>query len=87
MADHKRLNDENGDYKVPDRIGGLEALEELKQVCFGREWRFIEVDVTFEVSIVPVVGLGCILTRPGVPGAPRESRGPDVSLHDWYVPL
>lgn len=50
MADHKRLNDENGEYMVPDRIGGLEALEELRQVCVGRDWRFIEVDVTFEVS-------------------------------------
>lgn len=47
-ADHKRLNDENGEYKVPDRIGGLEALDELRLVCPGREWRFIEVDVTFE---------------------------------------
>jgi asparagine synthetase B (glutamine-hydrolysing) len=48
-ADHARLEKENGEYAVPDRIGGREALEELKRTC-EREWRFVEVDVPFDVS-------------------------------------
>ena len=30
-------------YQVPDRITGLAALEELKLLCPGRQWHFIEV--------------------------------------------
>jgi hypothetical protein len=48
-ADHARLEKENGEYAVPDRIGGREALDELKRTC-EREWRFVEVDVPFDVS-------------------------------------
>ena len=36
------------DYLVPDRISGLEATNELRSCCPGREWRFIEVNVTYE---------------------------------------
>ncbi|RSH81467.1 hypothetical protein EHS25_006824 [Saitozyma podzolica] len=46
-ADHARLEKENGEYAVPDRIGGREALDELKRTC-EREWRFVEVDVPFD---------------------------------------
>ncbi|ODN76195.1 hypothetical protein L202_06116 [Cryptococcus amylolentus CBS 6039] len=35
-------------YKVPDRISGLEAWEELRQVCPGRDWRFVEVNVPYD---------------------------------------
>lgn len=48
-ADYARLEKENGEYAVPDRIGGREAIEELKRTC-EREWRFVEVDVPFDVS-------------------------------------
>lgn len=38
-------------YVVPDRLSGLEAVEELRNVCKGREWRFVEVNVPYEVGV------------------------------------
>ncbi|KAK8845569.1 hypothetical protein IAR55_006284 [Kwoniella newhampshirensis] len=35
-------------YDVPDRISGRDAVTELRAVCPGREWRFVEVDVSYE---------------------------------------
>ncbi|EKM83696.1 hypothetical protein AGABI1DRAFT_124024 [Agaricus bisporus var. burnettii JB137-S8] len=35
-------------YMVPDRISGLEELEELRLVCPGRTWNFVEIDVPYE---------------------------------------
>ncbi|OXG43600.1 cytoplasmic protein [Cryptococcus neoformans Bt120] len=35
-------------YAVPDRLSGLEAVEELRSICKGREWRFVEVNVPYE---------------------------------------
>ncbi|CAH1163744.1 unnamed protein product [Phaedon cochleariae] len=32
-------------YKTPDRQTGLETLEELRQLCPEREWRFFEIDI------------------------------------------
>lgn len=37
-------------YAVPDRLTGLEELEELKRLCPWRQWNFVEVDVTYQVS-------------------------------------
>lgn len=38
------------EYDTPDRLSGYEALTELGKACEGREWRFVEVNVTYEVS-------------------------------------
>jgi hypothetical protein len=38
------------EYDTPDRLSGYEALAELRAACEGREWRFVEVNVTYEVS-------------------------------------
>ncbi|OCF41643.1 cytoplasmic protein [Kwoniella heveanensis CBS 569] len=35
-------------YDVPDRLSGRDAVAELRQVCVGREWRFVEVNVPYE---------------------------------------
>ncbi|WVQ93551.1 hypothetical protein IAU59_000626 [Kwoniella sp. CBS 9459] len=35
-------------YDVPDRLSGRDAVAELSEVCVGREWRFVEVNVPFE---------------------------------------
>ncbi|WVF65921.1 hypothetical protein IAT40_000659 [Kwoniella sp. CBS 6097] len=35
-------------YDVPDRLSGRDAVAELREVCQGREWRFVEVNVPFE---------------------------------------
>lgn len=43
-------------YDVPDRLTAREAVEELMRVCPGREWRLVEVDITYEVSTSTVVG-------------------------------
>ncbi|KAF9036442.1 hypothetical protein BDZ89DRAFT_1157526 [Hymenopellis radicata] len=37
-------------YLVPDRKTGLEQLEELRALCPGRTWNFVEVNVPFEES-------------------------------------
>lgn len=39
------------DYAVPDRVSGLEAVEELRQSSTGREWRFVEVNVPHKVGL------------------------------------
>ena len=31
----------NPDYLVPDRVGGLNELEELRRLCPGRQWNFV----------------------------------------------
>ncbi|KZT36613.1 hypothetical protein SISSUDRAFT_1024067 [Sistotremastrum suecicum HHB10207 ss-3] len=35
-------------YAVPDRESGLEELDELRTLCPGRIWNFVEVNVDFE---------------------------------------
>ncbi|KAH8991989.1 asparagine synthase-domain-containing protein [Lactarius akahatsu] len=37
----------NPDYLVPDRVTGLSELEELRRLCPGRRWNFVEVDVPY----------------------------------------
>ncbi|KAI9454864.1 asparagine synthase-domain-containing protein [Lactarius psammicola] len=34
-------------YLVPDRVSGLSELEELRRLCPGRQWNFVEVDVPY----------------------------------------
>ncbi|KAH9964424.1 asparagine synthase, partial [Russula dissimulans] len=35
------------DYLVPDRSAGLNELEELRKLCPGRQWNFVEIDVSY----------------------------------------
>nr|XP_031863485.1 uncharacterized protein CI109_000735 [Kwoniella shandongensis]KAA5530557.1 hypothetical protein CI109_000735 [Kwoniella shandongensis] len=44
----KELAPRSVNYNVPDRISGFDALAELREVCPGREWRFVEVDVPYD---------------------------------------
>ena len=37
-------------YWVPDRVTGLQELEELRSLCPGRTWNFVEVNVPYEVG-------------------------------------
>ena len=37
-------------YDVPDRLTGRETLAELQKIHPDREWRFVEVDVTYQVN-------------------------------------
>ncbi|KAG8996595.1 hypothetical protein FRB94_008194 [Tulasnella sp. JGI-2019a] len=37
-----------GMYDVPDRLTGLEQLQELRRVCQNRTWNFVEVNVPYE---------------------------------------
>ncbi|KAJ2928771.1 hypothetical protein H1R20_g8336, partial [Candolleomyces eurysporus] len=37
-------------YSVPDRVTGLQELEELKKLCPGRRWNFVEINVPYEES-------------------------------------
>ncbi|KZV92493.1 hypothetical protein EXIGLDRAFT_718274 [Exidia glandulosa HHB12029] len=37
-------------YMVPDRVTGLEELEELRALCPHRRWNFVEVNITYEES-------------------------------------
>jgi hypothetical protein len=38
---NRKQSDEADPYRVPDRIGGLEELEELRRLCPGRVWNFV----------------------------------------------
>ncbi|KAJ3569276.1 hypothetical protein NP233_g5157 [Leucocoprinus birnbaumii] len=51
----RKKNEPNGriprhdtSYLVPDRVGGLEELEELRKVCPNRVWNFVEINVPYE---------------------------------------
>jgi hypothetical protein len=48
--DSGTLNAAEDGYRVPDRISGLAEAEELRRVCPGRAWNFVEINVPFEVS-------------------------------------
>ncbi|KDQ30586.1 hypothetical protein PLEOSDRAFT_49338 [Pleurotus ostreatus PC15] len=37
-------------YKVPDRMSGLEELQELRRLCPDRQWNFVEIDVPYAES-------------------------------------
>ncbi|KAG9094355.1 hypothetical protein FS749_012640 [Ceratobasidium sp. UAMH 11750] len=37
-----------GEYDVPDRLTGLEEVEELRRLCPHRQWNFVCVDVPYE---------------------------------------
>ncbi|KAL1952147.1 hypothetical protein VTO73DRAFT_1296 [Trametes versicolor] len=38
-------------FDVPDRLTGLQELEELRRLCPNRTWNFLEVNVPFEESL------------------------------------
>ena len=38
-------------YDVPDRLTGRESLEVLRQLHPERNWRFVEIDITYEVRV------------------------------------
>ena len=38
-------------YQTPDRLTGLATLEELKRIQPDRQWRFVEVNVSYEESM------------------------------------
>ncbi|EPT04161.1 hypothetical protein FOMPIDRAFT_1027956 [Fomitopsis schrenkii] len=35
-------------YDVPDRLTGLQEVDELRRLCPGRTWNFVEINVPFE---------------------------------------
>jgi len=37
-------------YNVPDRLSGLEELEELRKLCPSRQWNFVEVNIDYAES-------------------------------------
>ncbi|KAF8746256.1 hypothetical protein AX14_000054 [Amanita brunnescens Koide BX004] len=37
-------------YLVPDRVTGLQELEELRRICPGRQWNFVEINVPYSES-------------------------------------
>lgn len=41
---------EDVSYRTPDRITGLQEWEELRRVCPGRQWNFVEINVPFSES-------------------------------------
>ncbi|KAF8527851.1 asparagine synthase-domain-containing protein [Hysterangium stoloniferum] len=42
--------DKEGVYNVPDRLSGLEELEELRTLCPGRQWNFVEINIDYAES-------------------------------------
>ena len=37
-------------YDVPDRLTGLQEVEELRRLCPNRVWNFLEINVPYEVE-------------------------------------
>lgn len=44
-----------GIYDVPDRLTGRETVAELRRIHSNREWRFVEIDVEYQVSFCQVL--------------------------------
>jgi len=42
--------DKEGIYNVPDRLSGLEELEELQTLCPERQWNFVEINIDYTES-------------------------------------
>jgi hypothetical protein len=72
-------------YDVPDRVTGRETVAELRKLHPEREWRFVEVDVTYQVSAASYRQSGCSLTSVGVPSDTAGCTRLDVSLGHRYV--
>jgi hypothetical protein len=53
--------EKGGSYRVPDRVTGLQEVEELRQLCPGRVWNFVSCyltsvfDVITECTVCPKV--------------------------------
>jgi hypothetical protein len=69
-------------YQTPDRLSGIEAYEELKEVC-EREWRLVLVDVPFEVGTYLFINLIWVMLMVGMPRSSSESIRFDVSVLHW----
>ena len=50
-------------YLVPDRITGLEEVEELRRLCPERRWNFVRE--YFCLTLTPVVTLFCLVSLGG----------------------
>ncbi|KAG8873946.1 hypothetical protein FRB97_006334 [Tulasnella sp. 331] len=61
-----------GMYDVPDRLTGLEQLEELRRICPDRLWHFVEVDVPYETIMDLSLALALYFASRGI-GTKRTS--------------
>lgn len=43
---YDKIKTDNINWNVPDRLTGLETVEELRRLCPDRQWNFIEINVT-----------------------------------------
>jgi hypothetical protein len=72
-------------YDVPDRVTGRETVTELRKLHPEREWRFVEVDVTYQVGAESLRQGEYLLAFVGVPSNTAEGTRLDVSLGHRYV--
>ena len=49
-------------YDVPDRLTGLQEVEELRRLRPNRKWNFLEINVPFEVGDMNVCSLVVLMT-------------------------
>ncbi|TFL06116.1 asparagine synthase-domain-containing protein [Pterulicium gracile] len=49
-------------YSVPDRVTGIQATDELRRVCPGRKWNFVEVNVPYEESQAAIPTIEALMT-------------------------
>lgn len=45
-------------YNVPDRLTGLQELEELRRLCPKRKWNFVRILLEMKVYILKVTSVG-----------------------------
>lgn len=45
-VNYSNQKSETIDWNVPDRLTGIETLEELRRLCPGRAWNFVEINIT-----------------------------------------
>ena len=43
-------------YLVPDRVTGLQELEELRRICPGRQWNFVGSQIIAEPTANTITG-------------------------------
>ena len=49
-------------YAVPDRITGLEEVEELRRLCPQRQWNFVSLLIRYAASLVDLLKLEADVT-------------------------
>jgi hypothetical protein len=53
-AEINRAVTESASYMVPDRVTGLQEVEEFRRICPGRTWNFVSINSSTRTLLIPL---------------------------------